>query len=388
MAGPAPGTDPARATSPAAPSGPAVIPARPDPLGWGERAPSFRAPTLETRDFAFDTVAGRWQLLAFLGRLDTPDAHAALAALSDWAASADPDHAIGFGFVHHPDDIASARAATRLPAMRFFLDPERALARTFGAVGPDGADRPVLLLLDPQQRGIAQAPVARASELVSRLSGLPPPHRHAGGTVPPPALIVPRIFEPALCRALIDGFEAHGGEDSGFMREVDGQTRMLLDDRHKRRRDWLVDDVELATAVRQRLRSRLLPEMARVFQFHATRIERLLVACYDADSGGWFRPHRDNTTAGTAHRRFACTINLNPADYEGGDLRFPEYGAATLRAPTGGAILFSCSLLHEATSVTRGRRYAFLPFFYDEAAAEIRRANNARLAPEVSHYRG
>jgi predicted 2-oxoglutarate/Fe(II)-dependent dioxygenase YbiX len=36
--------------------------------------------------------------------------------------------------------------------------------------------------------------------------------------------------------------------------------------------------------------------------------------------------------------------------------------------------VFSCSLLHEALPVTRGRRYAFLPFLYDEAAARIRQA--------------
>jgi len=81
------------------------------------------------------------------------------------------------------------------------------------------------------------------------------------------------------------------------------------------------------------------------------------------------------------------TINLNAGDYEGGDLRFPEFGQRTYRAPTGGAILFSCSLLHEATPVTRGRRFAFLPFLYDEDAARLREANNPHLGPEVGEYR-
>ena len=52
---------------------------------------------------------------------------------------------------------------------------------------------------------------------------------------------------------------------------------------------------------------------------------------------------------------------------------------ARSRAPTGGAVIFSCSLLHEATAVTKGRRYAFLPFFYDDAAAKIREANAASI---------
>jgi len=113
-------------------------------------------------------------------------------------------------------------------------------------------------------------------------------------------------------------------------------------------------------------------------------MERYIVACYEAGSGH-FRLHRDNTR-GTAHRRFAVTINLNAGDYDGGDLRFPEFGQRTYRAPTGGAIVFSCSMLHEATPVTSGKRYAFLPFMYDEAAAKQREANNRFLDPSVGEY--
>ena len=43
-------------------------------------------------------------------------------------------------------------------------------------------------------------------------------------------------------------------------------------------------------------------------------------------------------------------------------------------------MVFSCSLLHEATPVTGGRRFAFLPFLYDDAAAPIRRRNEHTLA--------
>jgi hypothetical protein len=43
-------------------------------------------------------------------------------------------------------------------------------------------------------------------------------------------------------------------------------------------------------------------------------------------------------------------------------------------------VVFACGLLHEATRVTRGRRYAFLPFFFDEAGAAVRAAYDARVA--------
>ena len=141
--------------------------------------------------------------------------------------------------------------------------------------------------------------------------------------------------------------------------------------------------------MRGRLNRFLKPQILKAFQFEVTRVERWLIACYDGDAedGGHFRAHRDNTTKGTAHRKFACTINLNAEDYEGGDLRFPEFGQRSYRAPTGGAVIFSCSLLHEALRVTRGKRYAFLPFFYDEAGARVREANTAFVSPELAGYR-
>ena len=97
-----------------------------------------------------------------------------------------------------------------------------------------------------------------------------------------------------------------------------------------------------------------------------------------------FHPHRDNTTQGTAYRKFACSLNLND-DFDGGDLRFAEFGPATHRPPPGGAVVFACGLMHEALKVTRGRRYAFLPFFYDEAGAEVLAAYQARTSlPQVT----
>ena len=150
------------------------------------------------------------------------------------------------------------------------------------------------------------------------------------------------------------------------------------------------DQDELRDGVRARLVRRVLPEIAKAFQFRATRIERYIIACYDAGEGGHFRPHRDNTTKGTAHRRFAVTVNLNAEDYEGGDLRFPEYDMRTYRAPTGGAVVFSCSIMHEATAVTRGQPAlqvrtsgtAANPIVVTAAPAE-RRANLGHVADET-----
>ena len=44
--------------------------------------------------------------------------------------------------------------------------------------------------------------------------------------------------------------------------------------------------------------------------------------------------------------------------------------------------------MHAVSAVSRGRRYAFLPFLYDDAAAKIRAANNQFLDPSVGAYKG
>ena len=49
----------------------------------------------------------------------------------------------------------------------------------------------------------------------------------------------------------------------------------------------------------------------------------------------------------------------------------------------GAAVVFSCSLLHAVSTVTDGRRYAFLPFLYDDAAAKVRAENLKFLTGEV-----
>lgn len=246
------------------------------------------------------------------------------------------------------------------------------------------------VVLDPTLRVLRVIPFAPdqsdIATLVAYIDALPPPDRFAGFELQAPIIVLPNVFEPALCAELIARYEASGGAPSGFMREVDGKTVLINDPAHKRRRDHDITDRTMIETLQARIRRRVAPEIARAHQFHVTRMERYLVACYGADERGHFQPHRDNTTRGTAHRRFAVSINLN-ADFEGGELWFPEYGPRGFRMPAGAAAVFSCSLLHAVRPVTQGRRYAFLPFLYDDQAAREREANNAHLGTGVAPYR-
>ena len=194
-----------------------------------------------------------------------------------------------------------------------------------------------------------------------------------------PVLLVPNVLPPEVCRRLIEVWETEGNEDSGFMRQVEGKTVGMLDYGHKIRRDHFVKrGSEVDALLKRYVGGRLIPEIQRSFNYEVTRYEDFRVACYDAARGGYFRPHRDNTTDGTAHRRFALSLLLSD-EYEGGYLRFPEFGPHLYRPDAGGAVVFSCSLLHEATDVTAGRRFVLLSFLYGDREAKLREAYNQRV---------
>ena len=359
-------------------------PSAPRLLEPGDAAPWFRAPALGgSPNYVFDTAAGRPILMLFFGSARLPPAAAALAQVQARRALFDDANACFFGISCDPTDASEGRIAQQLPGIRFFLDLDRRLSRLFGAAPEEasGAYVPHWLLLDRTLRVLRRFRIAESDEALSTLA--------AEAAQPPqpdwaPVAMVPNVLEPALCGRLIELYERNGGTESGFMREVDGRTVLVADPGHKRRRDYDIEDMELQRELMRRTQRRLVPVVKRVFQFDPTRIERHIVSCYSAGAGH-FRPHRDNTTKGTAHRRFAVTINLNDG-YEGGDLRFPEFGPRTYRAPVGGAIVFSCSLLHEATPVTQGVRFAYLPFLYDEAGARQREENNPYLGEGTTSY--
>jgi len=345
------------------------------PLSPGEPAPDFFAPSPTSARYHFHTVAGRYVLLVFLPR-DPAARGAATAAFLPHRRLADDQLLSVFFVVTDPEGLGSVR--NNVPGVRCFLDADGEVSRLYGARTAADKDAPFWLLLDPALRVVASIPFAPdgsdGKAVFELLRRLPPPGGAAGAELPVPVLWLPNVFEPELCQTLIAAYERHGGEESGFMRDVDGQTKLIHDHWHKRRRDFIVEDADLIKTIQNRVLRRIKPEIQKVHHFDATRMERYLVACYRAEDGGHFRPHRDNTTKGTAHRRFAVSINLNE-DFEGGDLSFPEFGPREFRPPVGGAVVFSCSLMHAVSPVTKGRRFAFLPFLYDEAASKIRAAN-------------
>ena len=359
----------------------------------GDPAPRFRQRAISNPSYNFDTVAGRTILLCFPGSGGSAIARDSLAAVAARTDLFDDIRASFFIVSNDPADEAQGRLTDRYPGYRTFWDFDGNVARLYGALPAEPMPvgeapfRPLWVVIDRQLRLIDIIPFARDRSDIARVIDAVEREPLAGpDSFQAPVLLLPNILEPELCEELIAGYRAHGGELSGFMREEQGKTVLRADPEHKKRRDWTIEDAALVGRLQERVRRRIVPEIARVHFFTVTRMERYIVGCYTAEDGGHFRPHRDNTTKGTAHRRYAVSINLNE-DFDGGLVSFPEYGPRGFKPPPGGALIFSCSLLHTVSPVTHGERFAFLPFLYDDAAAKIRAENNAYLDEGVAAYR-
>jgi len=365
-------------------------------LGAGDPAPWFRQRTSANPQYAFDTAAGRYLVLCFFATAADPVSRAAINAAFARKDIFNDEKASFFGVSLDPNDEKEKRVENSYPGYRFFWDFDARVSSLYGAtpiaaadiVGSVVANRR-WVILDPTLRIIDVIDFEPNGDEIAKvfdfLDKLPPPSAFPGFEISAPIIILPNVFERNLCAELISLYEKFGGVESGFMREIDGKTVGLTDHAHKRRRDYLITDENMRALTRKFVERRVIPEIRKVHQFRVTRMERYIISCYDAADHAHFRAHRDNTTSGTAHRRFAVSINLNE-DYDGGEIYFPEYGTRTYKPPVGGAAIFSCSLLHAVTRMTRGRRFAFLPFLYDEDAAKLREQNNSRLSESVGKY--
>ena len=347
---------------------------RPLPPDFGEPARFFTAETDGIPRYSIEVAAGRWMVLMIFGALSNPlsrQAHDEILANSTLFNDAD---AVFYGVSGDARDRTERGAVNAPIGLRYFRDYEHKISRLYG-LADDTHLRPAVFLIDRSFRILMAESIEDTPMVLARLKQELAAEPALAESPMAPVLTVPRIFEPAFCEELIAYFKSRDCSQSGFAIEVEGRTVDLINTTLKRRQDVTIEDPRLLAAIEDKMRRRLSPMIKRAFHWEATQIERFLICRYSEDDQGFFFAHRDDVTAGTAHRKFAVSLNLNAEDYEGGELRFPEFGRRTYRPPTGGATVFCCSLLHEATPVTRGVRYVFVPFLYDEAGAALRRAN-------------
>ncbi len=276
---------------------------------------------------------------------------------------------------------ATAEFAARQEPGNFMVsDPDHSIAASYGA-----ADRLVCYVLDPTQRVHSRLEPSDGPLVDRTLAAVEEIGRPQQFDAPPhaPILVVPNALSPAECRELIDYFETHDKEEGGTWRAVDGEMVNSPNYGMKRRMDHQVQEPEMQQRLLRILGRRVIPEIAVAFQCKIAHAEEFKLVRYDAETGGYFRPHRDNTLDATAHRQFAMTLNLNSEEYEGGELTFPEFGGGAYKPPSGAAVVFSCSLMHEAAPVTKGSRYVLLSFFFDAEGARIRNAFAERMRQQA-----
>jgi hypothetical protein len=181
---------------------------------------------------------------------------------------------------------------------------------------------------------------------------------------------LPNVFEPELCRDLIADYEAGEPGESCVLR-AGGH---VLDAGFKQRRDHIVANPQLVRAANIRINRRVRPEVEQVFYMKTPFIERHVMTPPMAVIPGRIAT-MDRGLQRTAASPFR---SISTAASRAARWCFPSTALRVTRHRRAGR---SCSLAASCTRcarVTAGARYAFLPFVFDEAGTEIRRAGVAK----------
>lgn len=270
-----------------------------------------------------------------------------------------------------------------------WLDADRRIARSLGMMKPGEAPPFGAFVLDRNLK-IAQVRVqadvtSLAGKVLQDLSEAMARHKehYPKGQViryAAPALMVPDVFSPEFCAKCIQAFR----NGKTFDGTVGARENKIYRADVKIRTDFIVHG-ELLEEIDDKFSRSFFPEIKKVFGFDVTHREMYKIGLYTGDKGGFFKQHRDNFDYPMAYRRIASTVHLND-DYEGGGVRFPEYGDDVYRPPVGGAVAFSGATVHEALPVTKGERFILVAFVHGQEEEAYRRhfvtSRNEPVKPE------
>lgn len=332
----------------------------------GDWAPDFVLPRQDGTPIRFyGWAGGRATVLFFFGANDSDETWETLV----WFSTALSKQKLSLFALNHCAPATNQGHASHFGiSFPILSDAEGSVASSYGA---DPSKSMVLVVLGPNLRVLDVHPfLSRESSLqkiLGAVKGIARPEP-AEITMQAPVLLVPEVLEREFCRHLIEVWRTQGNMETGVESSSEGRRGDAVIPGTKHRRDHEVTNGSLLRQLTWRVGRRVMPDIHKAFSFQATRFEGFKIGCYDALTRGFFSAHRDNLSSRTAHRRFALSLNLNDG-YEGGHLRFPEYGPYLYRPEAGGAIIFSASLLHEVLEVTKGRRFVLLSFLYGEEQA-------------------
>jgi peroxiredoxin len=334
-------------------------------LSEGDVAPDCILPDAHGVEFHLrsDSIAGNPIILLFCPRFSPPSKDL-LKCFSEQMEPLSANGARLFSVTMEKAEIASAQELD----FPILLDRREHAFSSFGA--PRDHPSTVVLRRNYHVAGIFNgAPKTQIEKTLSLLERMAHERQTILMRAHPPVLLIPDAFSRDDCARLISIFETRGQvfvEPQAAMDLMKGADYKMRIPEHMRedRVDHFFYEKPTVAFLSNRL-NRIVPEIFRAFQYRVTKYEALRMARYEGHRGGYSHGHRDNV-APYLYRRFAMSINLNTEDFEGGELRFPEFGDQRYRPESGTAIVFSSSLLHEAMHVTAGRRFVFLAFLFGE----------------------
>ncbi len=168
-------------------------------------------------------------------------------------------------------------------------------------------------------------------------------------------LEIPNVFSPDECGRIVKAALAGTFSDAGL---VGG---MQSDNTRRSRIFWLDEEGDSAWTFR-RLLDTFADANRRHFDFRLEEFaERMQVAWYGAEPGGFFDWHVDFGDGPTARRRkLTVVVQLSsPDDYDGGTLETNADGIVRQASRAlGSALMFPSFVLHRVAPVTRGERYS------------------------------
>lgn len=346
-------------------------------LAAGDRVPNFVLPDHKgTFTMLYDRVKGWPTVVLFAGVFHPPILPSPLLAFEAAAGKLEAQRIDVFCVSLAAPEAVQAMA----PRMHLWADPERKITEAYlsqlglGGCGALKDGSVIGVLLDSNQRILAvmSGKAADLSQQVldfyaNRPAAPAPQVRRS--TVP--VMVIPNLLDPEMCTALIEQFEKGNAQEGTVASVLAGQELERIHHDRKKRLDYKIEDPAMHRILNNVIGRRIAPELDKAFHFQGFKFDRFLVCRYAADRGDRFRTHRDNISPETAERRFAMTLNLNGDEYEGGELVFPEYSEDRYKPGNGGAVVFSCSLLHEALPVTKGVRFALLTFLRTPSAPGV-----------------
>ncbi|MEX0921433.1 MAG: redoxin domain-containing protein [Rhodovibrionaceae bacterium] len=343
------------------------------PLEAGDLVPVFVLPKADGSSFALndDAVSGKPTVLVLCRDPSNPQAAALLQAFERRKTEI---AALGAQLLvltrQSTVALLSAAAAQRL-SLPLLADPG---GKTFARFGLWPTLGPIVLLLGANRhlRWLANpAGEDTPDDTLERLRAEAARRQPVSLQMHPPVLLLPDVLSREECRHLIHLYDSENDNwqepGHGSKNQTSNYKVRVPEYGRKDRIDHFLAETGIQQLISFRLQNRLFPEIHRAFQYRVTRAETYRIGCYEGERGGIQHGHRDNTQELVAHRRFACSINLDREAFEGGELRFPEFGDQRYQPETGAAICFSSSLLHEALEVTQGKRYVLMAFLFGES---------------------